>query len=152
MPGITGVAGAQVPPAGGEREVVADHVVTHHLGGDGDIRQLWAQVPGGHPRHWSLRVQKRCQLPAPGGGDAQLVGSSGIVAVGPAGQWDAGPLHAQRAGVGLAVGRVVQHRQRVVEQVLDSQPRPVQVRLRRRRQVGTALLSTAVQQKQPLFP
>ena len=65
--------------------------------------------------------------------------ASGASPVWPAGQRDAGPLHPQRPGVGLPVGRVVQHRKRVVEQVLDSQPQPVKVALRGRRQVGATL-------------
>ena len=42
-----------------------------------------------------------------------------VVAVGPAGKGDARPLHAQRAGVGLAVGRIVECGEDVVEKVFD---------------------------------
>ena len=70
-----------------------------------------AQLSGRNPRYRCLRVQERAQLPAPVSRNAQLVSSPGRVAVGPAGQRDAGPLHPQRPGVGLPVGRVVQHRQ-----------------------------------------
>ena len=39
----------------------------------------------------------------------------------------------------------MQHRQRVVKQVLHSQPQPVQVALRCRRQVGTTPVLAAIQ-------
>ena len=105
-------------------------------------------VPVVTPRHWGLRLQKHGQLPAPCGGGQQLVGRAFDNAVRPAGQRDAGPLHLQRPGVSLTVGRVVQHGQRVVEQVHHSQPQPVQVGLGLRSQVGPGLLSvTVIQQR-----
>ena len=56
--------------------------------------------------------------------------------IGPAGQRDARPLHAQRTGVGLAVGGIVQHGERVVEQVFHAHAEAVEVTPGRRREVG----------------
>ena len=57
--------------------------------------------------------------------------ASFVIPVGPAGQRDARPLHPQRAGVGGAVGRIVQSGDDVVEQVLNVQAHAIQVPLRR---------------------
>ena len=56
----------------------------------------------------------------------------------PAGEGDARPLHAERPGVGLAVGGVVQHGEHVVEQVFDLQAKAFQVAPGSGRQVGAA--------------
>ena len=56
--------------------------------------------------------------------------------VGPGGHGYARPLHPQSPGVGLPVVRIVQHGQRVVEQVFYTQAQPVQVALGGGRQVG----------------
>ena len=58
--------------------------------------------------------------------------------LGPAGERDAGPFHAQRAGVGLAVGGVVQYGQHVVEEVLDGQVEAFQVAAGGRREIRAA--------------
>ena len=56
--------------------------------------------------------------------------------IGPAGERDARPLHAQRARVGLAVGGIVQHGEHVVEQVFHAHAEAVEVTPGRGREVG----------------
>ena len=61
-------------------------------------------------RDVGLGVQQAGEAAASGGGLGEGVGAVG--------QGDAGPAHAQTAGVGLAVGGVVQRGEDVVEEVL----------------------------------
>ena len=53
-----------------------------------------------------------------------------VLTVTPAGKRDARPFHAQRPGVGRAVGRIVQRGKDVVEQVFDAKPETVKIALR----------------------
>ena len=56
----------------------------------------------------------------------------------PAGERNTRPAHAERSGVGLAVGGIVQHGQDVVEQVFHAGVDLFEIALRGRRQVGAA--------------
>ena len=131
LAGHDGLALSEVSPAHGQGKVFSGHVAAAGDGRDGDGGDLGAQ---GAPCRGSgerlgdagdgrVGVEQGCELPASGGGRGELVGRSVLVAVGPARKRDARPLHAQRPGVGLAVGGVVQHGDDVVEQVFDARPR-----------------------------
>ena len=87
---------------------------------------------------------RAAKLPAPRRRFCQRIRRAVGDAVGPTGQRDVRPLHAEGTGVGGAVIWVVQRGDDVVEQVLYTQPQAVQIMLRRERQVGAVLRAGAI--------
>ena len=85
------------------------------------------------------------QFAAAGGGGGEFFGGAVAVAVGPGGEGDAGPLHAQRAGVGDAVGGVVEDGEDVVEEVLDAEAEGVEVGGRGGGEVGAAAVAAGAE-------
>ena len=114
-------------PAGGEGEVVVGHVAAVGGGGDGDGGDIGAEGGCGDAGDGGVGVEELGEFAAAGGGGGQLFGGAVAVAIGPGGEGDAGPLHAQRAGVGDAVGGVVEDGEDVVEEVLDAEAEGVEV-------------------------
>ena len=53
------------------------------------------------------------------------------ITVGPAGQRDARPFDAERPGIGGAVGRIMEHRENMVEQIFRTYAESFNVTLRR---------------------
>ena len=127
LAGHDGAAGAEVAPAGGEGEVVACHVAAARGGGDGDGGGFRAQGAGGDAGDGGFGVEEGGECAAAFGGAGEGCRRVVAFAVGPAGEGDAGPFHAQRAGVGLAVGGVVEGGEDVVEQVFDIETEAVEV-------------------------
>ena len=65
LAGHHGGAGTEMPPACGNREVVAGHVASGGGGGDPDGCQLGAQIADCYARHRRFRVQQAGHLAAP---------------------------------------------------------------------------------------
>ena len=101
-------------------------------------------APVGDAGDGCFGVEQAGELASAGGGGGEVDRRARGVAVGPAGEGDAGPLHAQRAGVGRAVGGIVQHGERVVEQVFHAHAEAVEVAPGGGREVGAALWAVLI--------
>ena len=143
LAGHDGAAGGEVAPAGGKREIVAGHVAAAGRGGDGDGGRLRANGRLRDAGDWRCGVEQGGKFASARGGTGEDCRRFGVGAVGPAGEGDARPLHAQRPGVGFAVGGVVKGGEDVVEQVFDAQAEAVEIASRRGRQVRAATRAVA---------
>ena len=135
-------ARSDVAPAGGEGEILADDVAPVRGGGHGDGGGLRAQRARGDAGDRRIGFEQGRESAAPGGRSGEgfrclLIqerrslfgcgrGTHGPGS-GPAGKRDARPFHAERPGVGLPVGRVVERCEDMVEQVFDTEAEAFQV-------------------------
>ena len=134
-----GVTRARMAPSGGHCEVLAGHVAVVRGGRHGDGGYSRAQRAVSDSGNGRVRVEEAGKLTAPRRRAGQCRRRTCVLAVTPARKRDARPFHAQRSGVGLAVGRIVQRGQNMVEQVFDARSEPVEIALRRGGEVRAVL-------------
>ena len=121
------IALPKVPPAGGEREVVARHVATVDGGGNRNGRDFRAKGALGDAGDWCVRIEEPWQVPASRGRSGKRRRGAVGVTLRPTGKRDAGPFHLERAGVGRAVGGIVEGGEDMVEEVFDGLAQPIEV-------------------------
>ena len=138
LAGHNGTAGPVMPPAGGEREIVTRHVVTVSGGWHSDGADLWAERRFRNAGHGSFGIEQRGEFAAmrhrAGEHCRRAVGPT----VRPTGERDARPLHPKRSCVGVAVDRIVQSGENMVEQIFDACTETVEVKHRRCGKINAA--------------
>ena len=138
-----------MPPSSRHREIVASHVVPAEGRGDSDGGEFWAQRTFSNAGHGRIGVEQPGEFTAPRRRPGERLSRAFGFAIGPAGKRDARTLRPQGVRIDLVVGGGVEHGQGVVEQSLHAcrwhgrQSETFEIALRRIRQVGEALRSTA---------
>ena len=131
------IALPEVPPTGGEREVVARHVAAVDGGGYGDGRELRAQRALRNAGDGCVRIEEPRKLPTPRGRSSERRRGVVGVTIRPAGKRNARPFHLECSGIGLAVSGIVEGGEDMVEKVFDVCAKVLKIPLRGTRQVGS---------------
>ena len=122
-------------PPDRDREIVAGHVAAIRGRGDGDDSCFQAQLTVGDAGHRGVGVEEAGKFAASRCRCGERFSRADGIAVGPTRHRYSWPLYAERPGVGLAVGRIVEDGKHMVEHVFYIQAESVKVALCCDRQV-----------------
>ena len=122
-----------MPPASGDGEVVARHVAPPDGTWDGNSSDLRTQGRSGNTGDRRFWIEQSRELAPMYRRPGERLSYSLSLAVRPAGQRDARPFHAQCSAIELAVGRIVQGGENMMEQIFDAKAEESEIALRRDR-------------------